>query len=439
MTFLNAFSLASAASRRRAMQAMGAIAMAGSAPSAAWAQFQVLIQGVASKQIPFSIAPFAGSAGAPVSLPDVVQADLERSGLFKAIAFSPNAPLDENARPDMAPLRELGSDVLLVGSMTKLADGRYDIRFRLWDVVQARDFGGLSFLAAPADLRLTAHRIADHIYERMTGDKGVFSTRIAYVSKTANQFNLWVADADGENARAALSSPEPIISPAWSPDGGQLAYVSFESRKPVIYAHDVASGKRRMLAGFKGSNSAPAWSPDGKSLAATLTLSGQSQIYRLDVNGGQPQRLSSGSSIDTEPAYSPDGQTLFFVSDRGGSPQIYRMPANGGPAQRVTFMGSYNISPAISPDGRFMVYVARAGSVYKVQLMDLSSNQVREITDTTADESPSFAANGRLVMYATRLQGKEVLMTSTVDGRIKTRLTSVPGDIREPDWGPFIR
>jgi TolB protein len=319
----------------------------------------------------------------------------------------------------------------------RLADGRWDVRFRLWDVVKGQDLGGQSYAVPAADLRLAAHRIADFIYEKLTGEKGVFSTRIAYVTKSGARYNLWVADSDGENAQSALASNEPIISPAWSADGGRLAYVSFESRKPVVYVHEVVSGKRRLIANFRGSNSAPAWSPDGRTLAVTLSRDGGSQLYTIDANGGEPRRLTQSPGIDTEPIYSPDGRSIYFVSDRGGAPQIYRMSASGGNPERVTFTGSYNISPAVSPDGRWLAYISRINGVCKLQVMELGSGTVNSITDTTADESPSFAPNGRLIVYATRQNGREALMTTTLDGKIKARLAGQGGDIREPDWGPF--
>jgi len=315
----------------------------------------------------------------------------------------------------------------------------YDVRFRLWDVVkpQGQDLGGQSFPVPQGDLRLAAHRISDIIYEKLTGEKGIFSTRLAYVTKAAQRYNLWVADSDGENAQTALTSPEPIISPAWSPNGAQLAYVSFESRKPVVYAHDVATGKRRLIANFRGSNSAPVWSPDGHTLAVTLSRDGGSQLYTIDANGGEPRRLIQSGSIDTEPVYSPDGKTIFFVSDRGGAPQVYRTTATGGNVDRVTFTGGYNISPAVSPDGRWLAYISRVNGAFKLHVMELATGTTNAITDTTADESPSFAPNGRLIVYATQQQGKEALMTSTLDGKIKARLGGQSGDIREPDWGPF--
>ena len=291
----------------------------------------------------------------------------------------------------------------------------------------------------PGDLRLVSHRIADQIYEKLTGDKGIFSTRITYITKQNNRYMLWVADADGENAQAALTSPEPIISPNWAPNGNELAYVSFESRKPVVYVHDVSSGKRRVIANFRGSNSAPAWAPDGKSLAIALSKDGGTQIFVLDAKGGEPRHITQSPSIDTEPVFSPDSATLYFVSDRGGSPQIYRVPVAGGAAQRVTFNGSYNVSPAISPDGRWLSYVSRGPSGYKIHLMDLTNDKTIALTDTTQDEKPSFAPNGKLIMYATKSQSREVLMTVTLDGKIGTRLAGQSANIREPHWGPFLK
>jgi TolB protein len=412
------------------------VGLLGAAALPALAQFRVEVTGVGLTQLPIAIAPFRGEAQSPQKIAAIVQADLERSGQFRAVDAA-GTNLDESSRPDVTPWRQKGADSLAVGSVARLADGRWDVRFRLWDVVKGQDLGGQSYAVAVADLRLAAHRIADFIYEKLTGDKGVFSTRIAYVTKAANRYNLWVADSDGENAQSALASAEPIISPAWSANGTQLAYVSFESRKPVVYVHEVASGKRRLIANFRGSNSAPAWSPDGRTLAVTLSRDGGSQLYTISASGGEPHRLTQSTGIDTEPVFSPDGRNIYFVSDRGGAPQIYRMAASGGNPERVTFTGSYNISPAISPDGRWLAYVSRISGVFKLQVMELGNGTVNSITDTSADESPSFAPNGRLIVYATRQNGREALMTTTLDGKIKARLAGQSGDIREPDWGPF--
>lgn len=424
-------------SARRSLLAVGAVTPWVLSPLMAAAQFRVEVSGVGMTQIPVTVSGFRGNEGLPVDLAAVVRANLERSGRLRMVEV-PLAGLDENARPDLAPVKDRGSDALVVGSVSRLADGRQDVRFRLWDAVKVQDMGGQAFPVAGADLRLAAHRVSDYVYEKLTGEKGVFSTRIAYVSRAANRYHLWVADADGENARSALASPEPIISPAWSPNGQQLAYVSFEARKPVIYVHEVATGRRRLVASFRGSNSAPAWSPDGSRLAMALSMSGNAQIYVMGANGGEPRRLTQSSSIDTEPAFAPDGQSIYFVSDRGGSPQIYRMGAGGENPQRLTFSGNYNISPAPSPDGRLLAYVSRVGGAFRLHVMDLGSGQVTALTETAADESPSFAPNSRLIIYATKLQGREALMTCTPDGRVRTRLAGVSGDIREPDWGPFV-
>lgn len=417
----------------------GFLAALASTPALpALAQFRVEVTGVGLTQLPIAIAPFRGEAQSPQKLAAIVQADLERSGQFRGVDAS-GTQLDETSRPDVALWKQKMADSLVTGSVTRLADGRFDVRFRLWDVVRGQDLGGQGFAVTTGDLRLVAHRIADYVYEKLTGERGIFSTRIAYVTKAGSNYRLWIADADGENAQSALSSSEPIISPAWSPNGRQVAYVSFESRKPVVYVHDVSSGRRRLVANFRGSNSAPAWSPNGEQLAVTLTRDGGSQLYMISAQGGEPRRLMQSSGIDTEPVFSSDGQTIFFVSDRGGAPQIYKVSAGGGNAERVTFSGSYNISPSVSPDGRWLAYISRVGGGFKLHVMDLSAGTVTAITDTTADENPSFAPNSRLIVYATLQQGRESLMTTTLDGKIKARLAGQGGDIREPDWGPFLK
>jgi TolB protein len=411
-------------------------ALAASPAVAALAQFRVEVSGVGLTQLPIALVPFRGEESSPQKISAIVQADLERSGRFRGVDAAGQA-LDEGSRPDLSLWRQRMADSLVAGSAARRADGRYDVRFRLWDVVRGEDFGVQSYIAPQANLRLAAHRVADYVYEKLTGEQGVFSTRIAYVTQDGNRYSLWVADADGENPQAALTSPEPIISPRWSPGGGQLAYVSFELRKPVVYVHDLGSGQRHPVANFRGSNSAPAWSPDGGGLAVTLSRDGGSQLYSISANGGEPRRLTQSSSIDTEPVYSADGGTIYFVSDRGGAPQIYKMSASGGNPTRITFGGSYNISPSISRDGRWLAYISRVDGAFKLHVMDLEAGSAQAITDTSADERPSFAPNGKLIVYATKIQGRDALMTTTLDGRIKTRLAGRAGEIREPDWGPF--
>ncbi|MBQ1761969.1 MAG: Tol-Pal system protein TolB [Aquincola sp.] len=419
--------------RRRTL--LGALGASFSLPTLA--QFRVEISGVGGTQLPVAIAGFRDEDRSGQSISAIVRADLERSGRFRNID-APGA-LDETSAPAIADWRGRGADALLVGSVTRLADGRFDVRYKLWDTVKGTDLGGQSLPVVAGDLRLAAHRIADAVYEKLTGERGVFSTRIAYVTRSANRYSLRVTDADGEGGQVALASPEPIISPAWSPDGRELAYVSFETRKAVVWVQDVSSGQRRQIANFRGSNSAPAWSPDGSQLAVTLSRDGGSQLFLMGRDGGNLRRITNTMAIDTEPAFSPDGRTLYFVSDRGGSPQVYKMPVGGGGAERVSFTGNYNISPAISPDGRSMAWVTRQGGSFRLVVADAAGGNAQTITDTTADESPSFAPNGRLIIFATRAGGRDVLMTTTLDGKIKARLLSSGMDVREPVWGPFGR
>lgn len=428
-------------SRRRWLQAASAstaIAGLGLGCTATLAQVRVEITGVGATQIPVALAPFRDETVTGVALSAVIRANLERSGAFRVIAVPPG--LDERSTPDLAAFRGQGTDALVAGSATRLADGSVDVRMRLWDSVRGTELAGQGSLVLPADLRLAAHRLSDLIHEKLTGQRGVFATRIAYVLRTGRRFTLHVTDPDGEGGQIALASPEPIISPAWSPDGKRLAYVSFESQKAVVWVQDVASGSRRVLADFRGSNSAPAWSPDGRRLVATLSRDGNSQLYLINADGsGGPQRLTASTAIDTEAVWSPDGASVYFVSDRGGGPQVYRVPSGGGAVERITFQGDYNISPAISPDGRQLAYVSRQAGAFRLMLLDLVGGTPLPLTDTRDDESPSFAPNGRLIVYATRSGGGDVLMTTTLDGKIKTRLLASGADMREPAWGPYGR
>jgi TolB protein len=288
------------------------------------------------------------------------------------------------------------------------------------------------------DLRLEAHHVADQIYQKLTGERGIFSTRIAYVTKAPGKFTLRITDADGENIQAALIDNEPIISPSWSPDGSELAYVTFHDKKAKVVIRNVRQGTTREVASFKGSNSAPAFSPDGRTMAVTLSKDGGSHVYLMDRSGANVRRVTDSTGIDTEARFSPDGASLYFVSDRGGGPQIYKQAVSGGGATRVTYNGAYNISPALSPDGKLLAYISR-GSGFKVMVMNLGTGDVRGVSDTNDDESPSFAPNGRYIIYATKADGRDVLMTTTVDGKFKSKLLESGLDIREPVWGPYGR
>jgi len=405
----------------------------------AGAQLSIEITGAGAQRTPIAIVPFAGEAALGTSLTSIVRADLERSGLFRGLEVPPfSPPPNENTPVNYGEWRSRLADAVVVGSVGTAPDGRYEVRFRVYDVVKQAPLGAIAYLFTKDNTRAAAHRIADYVYERITGEKGVFSTQIAYVVRRGTAFELQIADADGERAQYLLRSNEPIISPVWSPDGRRIAYVSFEAKKPVVYVHHVSENKRQVVASFKGSNSAPAWSPDGKTIAVVLSVEGGSQIYLINADGsGQRRRISHSQSIDTEPRYSPDGKLLYFTSDRGGSPQIYRMSATGGEAQRVTFRGSYNVTPRPSPDGRVLAYVTRDGGKFQVALMDLANQQVQVITDSDRDESPSFAPNGRMILLATVIGGRGVLSAVSADGRIKQRLPYAGGDVREPSWGPF--
>jgi TolB protein len=402
----------------------------------AQAQLSIEITGAGANRIPVAIADFGGDAGTSKALTSVIRADLERSGLFRMVDTA-GAALTEASSVDYGEWKGKGADALAAGSLVPTADGRLEARFRLYDTNKQAVLAGAAYVTSIAQLRAAGHRIADVIYEKLIGEKGIFSTRIAYVVKAAGRYELQIADVDGHNAQAALVSKEPIISPAWSPDGTRVAYVSFENKKPIIFVHSLATGKRQVVANFKGSNSAPAWSPDGRRLAIVLTKDGNSQLYTINTDGSGLQRLSSSSGIDTEPRYSPDGSTIYFTSDRGGSPQIYRIGANGGDVQRVTFEGSYNVTPRPSPDGRTLAFISRREGRFQLAVMDLASRQVQILTDSHKDESPTFSPNGRMILIATEIGGRGVLSAVSSDGRIKQRLSVAAGDVREPAWAPF--
>lgn len=407
-------------------------------PVAAVAQMRIDVSGVGATRYPIAIANFVTDSRVPRQIADVIRNDLVQSGAFRLI--DQPGTLSESANIDFPSLRSRGADAVLGGSVSRLADGRLDVRFQLSDPVRESAMGRSALVVPEADLRLAGHQIADYIYEKITGQKGIFSTRIAFITKQSNVFRLTIADWDGENASVALRSTEPIISPSWSPDGRRLAYVSFESQKPVVYVHSLSNAQRIAVANFRGSNSAPAWSPDGRSLAVALTRDGLSQIYLISATGdGAPVRLTTSSGIDTEPVFSPDGRFIYFTSDRGGAPQIYRMPASGGDVSRITFGSPYNVSPRVSPDGRMLAYISRRDVGLVLVVRDLANGSERVLSDGGREESPSFAPNSRWVMYATRSAGRDSLMAVSIDGRTKQRLSSDAADIREPTWGPFSR
>jgi len=410
------------------------------APLAARAQLTIEIVGGAGTAVPIAIVPFNGEAAFPLGISGIVGADLARSGMFRLVntdAVNPRPVRAEDIQADV--WRGRGADAVVVGSMTPLPDGRVDVRFALMDVVKQSLLTAMTYTVTPAQFRATAHKIADVIYEKLTGDPGVFSTRIAYITKAGPRYQLLVADADGAEPQTIVTSNEPLLSPRWSPDGTRIAYVSFEQKKPVVYVQNLATGTRTAVAAFRGSNSAPAWSPDGRRLVVTLSKDGGSQVYLMNADGSDPKRVMTSNAIDTEASFTPDGGALLFTSDRGGSPQIYRLNLGSGAVERLTFDGSYNVSARPLPDGKGFVFVRRDGGRFQIALQDLATRQMQVLTAGPADESPSLAPNGKLILYASDNGGHGTLAAVSSDGRVKQRLVSAGADVREPAWGPFAR
>jgi TolB protein len=404
------------------------------------AQLTIEITGGGANQIPIAILPLVGETMLPQSVTEIVEHDLSRSGRFRTLFVGGVSPLPaEPSQVNFADWKSRLADALVIGQTQRLPDGRFEVRFRLLDVPKQTQIGGIVFTLTAAQVRLTAHKIADFIYEKLIGERGVFSTRIAYVVKQGSRFELRVADADGQGAQSILISPEPIVSPAWSPDGTRMAYVSFQNKKPIVFVQSLSASRQPApVANYRGSNSAPAWSPDGRQLAVVLTKDGSSQIYLMNPDGSNLRRITFSGAIDTEPFFTRDGQFIYFTSDRGGSPQIYRMPAGGGEASRVTFDGDYNVSPRISPDGKTLAYIARNSGRFQLMAMDLDTRQAQPLTDGQNDESPSFAPNSRMILYASDVENRGVLAAVSSDGRVKQRLTIQAADVREPSWGPFL-
>ena len=404
------------------------------------AQMNIEIKGVGQTLYPIAIARFKDEDKLPVKISDVIRQNLTRSGYFRNVELG-NGVEDDQVIPNFKTWAARGADALALGSVTQKSPGQYEVRYRLYDIRKAESLNGLIVSASEDNLRLAAHKISDDIIFKLLGERGVFSTRLSYVMKEGKRYRLVISDADGQNMRNALNSSEPIISVAWSPDGQKIAYVSFEDRKPVVYVHELVTGRRIVLSNERGNNSAPSWAPDGKSLAVSLSKDGNTQIYRVNADGSNLRRLTQGNTIDTEPQFSPDGKFLYFTSDRGGNPQIYRMSADGErgeAARRITFKQPYATSPRISPDGKYLAYIGGAGGGFKLFLMNLATGDSTPMTDTSFDESPSFAANGRYILYSTQVGGKKVLAAVSVDGYVK-QILSVPGsDVRQPSWGPFM-
>ena len=405
--------------------------------SMAHAALSIEIIGAGEHQIPVALVPFGGDEKLAQAINEVVAGDLQRSGLFRLVdptGKSPHEP-SEVSYPDW---QVRGAEALSIGTVAVQADGRIEARFRLLDVVKRAELVGEAVSGNDGQVRAVGHRIADLIYEKLTGDKGVFSTRIAYVNRQGRKFRLIVADSDGYNEQTVLAQNDSILSPSWSPDGSHLAYVSFETGHAAVFVQSLYTNQRMVLADFPGSNSAPAWSPDGKQLAIVLTRDGSSQIYLVRPNGSALRRLTFSGVIDTEPNFSPDGQSLLFTSDRGGSAQIYRMPVNGGAAQRLTFGEGSSFSPRHSPDGRSFVFTHRSNGKFAISTQDFQTGQMEVLTEGGWEKKPSFAPNGKLILFASEARGRGILATVSSDGRVKQHMFTQSGDAREPVWGPHL-
>jgi TolB protein len=402
----------------------------------AHAVLNIEITGAGEHQTPVSLVRFAGDAAIAQRLLDMVGNDLTRTGLFKLVDPAGKSPHDPR---DIRVAEWAGVEAVLIGSIESQGDGKVAVKFRLLDLVRNAELLSQVVTAKEDQVRAIGHRIADLVYERMTGSPGVFSTRIAYVSRDAGVYRLVVADSDGDNEQALLTSKEPIMSPAWSPDGRQIAYVSFEKRRAMVYVQSLTSRQRTLIADFSGSNSAPAWSPDGTQIAMVLTRDGDSQIYLANSNGSHLRRITYSDAIDTEPSFSPDGKTLIFTSDRGGSPQIYRVSIANHEVERLTFESGNAFSPRFHPDGNSFVFAHFSDGVFHIAVHDMESRQTQILTAGGWEKKPSFAPNGKMILFATEAQGRGILATVSSDGRVKQKMVAQRGDIREPMWGPFLK
>ncbi len=410
-----------------------------------WADLTIEITQGIKDAVPIAVVPFgtSGLISPDTDIAEVISRDLELSGQFKPL--SPDLMLSTpHLQEDVAfsDWRKAKVDYLLIGNLEAGSGDNYRIRYQLFDVYKQQSIGDGVFPVKKNQLRKGAHFISDDAYERITGVKGVFSTRIMYVTVNkdeAKPYQLQMADSDGFNAKTILRSKEPLLSPNWSPDGYKVAYVSFQSSRPAIYMQELNTGKQERLTNFKGLNGAPAWSPDGKQLAMVLSKDGNPEIYVMDMSSRALSRVTHHRGIDTEPAWSADGGMIYFTSNRGGSAQIYKIPVKGGRAERITFEGKYNAKPVISPDGRYLVMVHKSKDKrYHIGVKDLDKDVFAIVTDTRLDESPSIAPNGSMLIYASiDEQGEGILSAVSPDGRVKFRLPAKKGEVREPAWSPF--
>jgi len=415
--------------------------------------------------IPIAIVPFQyqGSAKLSTDITQVITHDLQDSGQFKTLSSDNfNHHPTTLASVDFNYWQKLNVDNLVIGNIQALGNDDYQVNFTLLDIYKGNKRALLSqtkgavinndinpvlltqeYIVKAKNLRRLAHKISDKIYEKLLGQRGIFSTKIAYVLVQRSQgkptkYSLIIADADGHNPHAIVTSIQPVMSPAWSPDGKKIAYVSFENRRASIYVSDIATGKRQLITQFPGINGAPAWSPDGKQLAVVLSMAGNPNIYTVNLSSGRMKQLTHDWSIDTEPEWSPDGKSIVFTSDRGGSPQIYRIDLATDKIQRLTFNGRYNAQASFSPDGKNLVFLHRSNKKYDIAIQNLETGVMTVLSSFEDDQSPSVAPNGKMIIYASRAGDKRILALVSSDGRVKLRLPETHGEVREPAWSPFL-
>ncbi len=415
------------------------------------AVLEVEIKGGFQSATPIAIVPFSWSqAGkAPVDIAAVISSDLSRSGIFSPLSFNrlPERPTLDS-KIDFFRWKTTNAENLVLGQIAAAGQGRYEVKFKMLDIYTGNKNLEFQYTVEARNLRRLAHQISDKIYQALTHSRGAFDTLIAYVvvnndiDVKKRVYTLAVADSDGFNEQVILKSRRPIMSPAWSPNGKRLAYVSFEKNRSVVYIQELKSGQRKTIAQFKGINSAPAWSPDGKRLAMTLSKDGNSEIYVMYIASGVLQRITNHYGIDTEPSWAPDGRSLIFTSDRAGKPQIYQVAVGSqgraGSPKRLTYEGNYNAGASFSPDGQSIVFITREKGSFRVARMELSNRYIQILTRSKLDESPSFAPNGKMVLYATELRGRGILEAIAVDGsNSPQRLRVLSGDVREPAWSPY--
>ncbi|MEY2864274.1 MAG: hypothetical protein RLY58_1981 [Pseudomonadota bacterium] len=408
------------------------------APTHAHAELQIEIAKAFEQAPQIAIVPFESDS----VLQPIIQSDLQRSGKFASSANLPERPT-RSQEISLPAWQSAGVPYVVVGQVRAVGNDA-QVQFELMDIQKGTRILGEQINVPAGRMREAGHLIADKIFQALTGIAGDFSGRIAYVLRDRPEgklkYTLQVADSDGQQPRTVLESPEPILSPAWTPDGRKVAYVSFETGRPAIYLQDLASGSRETLAQFKGLNGAPSFSPDGQSMLLTASMDGNPEIYLMNLGTKKIRRLTNDSAIDTEARYAPNGQSFVFTSDRGGSPQIYRYDLASGTTKRLTFKGSFNARGSLSADGQSLALVHReAGQQFQIALMDMASGIMSVLTPTPLDESPSFSPNGQMVVYATREGNRGLLSVMSTDGRFRMRLPSEKGEVREPAWAPILR